>query len=254
MNVYGIRPETLHCQGNVPLPKEWEKVNRGRHILIAHVASERPEQRFRVDGRLADLTAALRGPDAWLRLHPVVQAPPVDPLQLAPAGARLYQIVRQQRAVFAIADATRRLLLSAVFRAVAWRLHDWLRNWLHLGWRNTRSGQTFPTTAFDDDPFPAPAAFFVAFSVPSVPVDFRFGGMTKSVENFRGFLESPENCTQRPSHPPFHARTRLNRHEIHVRAEFECDHKSLSRTGLQIRTSRPAFRKCARMCSLPRQS
>lgn len=202
MNVYGIRPETLHCQGNVPLPKEWEKVNRGRHILIAHVASERPEQRFRVDGRLADLTAALRGPDAWLRLHPVVQAPPVDPLELAPAGAGLYQIVRQQRAVFAIADATRRLLLSAVFRAVAWRLHDWLRNWLHLGWRNTR-----------------------------------------------GFLESPENCTQRPSHPPFHARTRLDRHEIHVRAEFECDHKSLSRTGLQIRTSRPAFRKCARMCS-----
>lgn len=124
MNVYGIRPETLHCQGNVPLPKEWEKVNRGRHILIAHVASERPEQRFRVDGRLADLTAALRGPDAWLRLHPVVQAPPVDPLQLAPAGAGLYQIVRQQRAVFAIADATRRLLLSAVFRAVAWRLES----------------------------------------------------------------------------------------------------------------------------------
>mmetsp|Transcript_12117 Transcript_12117/g.34322 ORF Transcript_12117/g.34322 Transcript_12117/m.34322 type:complete len:208 (-) Transcript_12117:291-914(-) len=196
MNVYGIRPETLHCQGNVPLPKEWEKVNRGRHILIAHVASERPEQRFRVDGRLADLTAALRGPDAWLRLHPVVQAPPVDPLQLAPAGAGLYQIVRQQRAVFAIADATRRLLLSAVFRAVAWRLHDWLRNWLHLGWRNTR-----------------------------------------------GFLESPENCTQRPSHPPFHARTRLDRHEIHVRAEFECDHKSLSRTGLQIRTSRQEMRK-----------
>lgn len=183
MNVYGIRPETLHCQGNVPLPKEWEKVNRGRHILIAHVASERPEQRFRVDGRLADLTAALRGPDAWLRLHPVVQAPPVDPLQLAPAGAGLYQIVRQQRAVFAIADATRRLLLSAVFRAVAWRLHDWLR------------------------------------------------------------IESPENCTQRPSHPPFHARTRLDRHEIHVRAEFECDHKSLSRTGLQIRTSRQEMRK-----------
>ena len=109
-----ISKKDLHGQRNVPLAEEREKGNGGGHILVTDVASERPEQRFRVYGRLAYLACALCRPDAGFCLHPVVQASPVDPPQLAPAVTRVYQVVRQERAVLAVADATRRLLTPAV--------------------------------------------------------------------------------------------------------------------------------------------